>query len=159
MTTNWSHNILRKYSTSWTKIKYFCWKFFIPVTMMLSLRVVTLLSVLLSFAGLSQQKYFLIDTEAEEGSGLGQDQINSTYPTEGPAKLKLYNRAQSARITQIGEGSGYIPDNIFKGQGWGRGSGGFHGGFHGGGGGWCRCHFKGRPCSSTRGKKVRPLLC
>ena len=113
---------------------------------MLSLRVVTpvtLLSVLLSFVGLSQQKYFLIDTDAE-GSGLEQDKINSTYPTEGPAKLKLYNRAQSARITQ---GDQYA--RIFQGQGQGRGSGGFHGG----GGGWCRCHFKGRPCSSTRGKK------
>ena len=99
-----------------------------------------------SICGLSQQKYFLIDTDAE-GSGLEQDKINSTYPTEGPAKLKLYNRAQSARITQNGEGDQFA--RIFQGQGQGRGSGGFHGG----GGGWCRCHFKGRPCSSTRGKK------
>ena len=115
---------------------------------MLSLRVVipvTLLSVLLSFVGLSQQKYFLIDTDAED-SGLEQDKINSTYPTEGPAKLKLYNRAQSARITQNGEGDQFA--GIFQGQGQGRGSGGFHGG----GGGGCRCHFKGRPCSSTGGK-------
>ena len=61
------------------------------VTTMLSMRVLTQLSVLFYFVGLSQQKYFLIDTEAEEGSGLGQEKINSTYPTEGPAKLKLYN--------------------------------------------------------------------
>ena len=113
------------------------------------MRVLTHLSVLFYFVGLSQQKYFLVDTEAEEGSGLGQDKINSTYPTEGPAKLKLYNRAQSARITQNGEGSGDQFAHIFQGQGQGRGSGGFHGG----GGEWCRCHFKGRPCSSTGGKK------
>ena len=111
------------------------------------MRVLTQLSVLFYFVGLSQQKYFLIDTEAEEGSGLGQEKINSTYPTEGPAKLKLYNRAQSARITQNGEGDQFA--RIFQGQGQGRGSGGFHGG----GGGGCRCHFKERPCSSTRGKK------
>ena len=40
---------------------------------MLSMRVVTLLSVfvLLSSISLSQQKYLLMETEAEEGSGLG----------------------------------------------------------------------------------------
>ena len=54
---------------------------------MLSMRVVTLLSVfvLLSSISLSQQKYLLMETEAEEGSGLGP--ANVIQPL-----TKSYNR-------------------------------------------------------------------
>ena len=54
---------------------------------MISMRVVTLLSVfvLLSSISLSQQKYLLMETEAEEGSGLGP--ANVIQPL-----TKSYNR-------------------------------------------------------------------